>query len=55
MKMLKLVFIYIYKHHTLRYVTFLDIKIQALRKKQHNLRYVFKYTKSLKAFCKVTT
>ena len=33
---------FIYKNHdTLRYVTFLYTKIQTLRKKQDNLRYVF--------------
>ena len=39
---LKLAFIY-KKHETLRYVTFLYTKIQALRKKQDILRYVFIY------------
>ena len=40
MKMLKLAFIY-KKHDTFRYVNFLYKKIQTLRKKQENVRYVF--------------
>ena len=43
MKMFKLVFIY-KKNDTLRYMTFLYTKVQKLRKKQDNLRYVL-YTK----------
>ena len=46
MGFLKLAFIY-KNQDTLRYVTFLYTKIQALRKKQDNFRYVFLYTKSL--------
>ena len=40
MIVLKLEFIY-KKHDTLRYVAFLYTKIQTLRKKQENLRYIF--------------
>ena len=42
MKILKLAFIY-KNHDTLRYVKFLYSKIQTLRKKEDNLRYVFMY------------
>ena len=42
MKFLQLAFIY-KKHDTFRCVTFLTSKSQTLRKKQDNLRYVFKY------------
>ena len=42
MKFLKLTFIY-KKDDILRYVKFLYTKIQTLRKKQDNLRYVFIY------------
>ena len=42
MKFLKLAFIY-KKNDTLRYLMFLNTKIQTLRKKQENLRYVFIY------------
>ena len=44
MKFLKLAFIY-KNYDTLRYVTFLYAKIQTLRKKQDNLRYIFIYKK----------
>ena len=42
MKFLKLAFIH-KKHDTLYYCTFLYKKIQTLRKKQDNLRYVFMF------------
>ena len=42
MKILKLEFIY-KKYETFWYVKFLYTKIQTLRKKQDNLRYVFRY------------
>ena len=42
MKVLELAFIY-KKHETLRYMTFLNTKSQTLRKKNYNLRYLFKY------------
>ena len=42
MKFLKLAFIY-KNYDTLRYMIFLYTKIQTLRKKQDNLRYVFIY------------
>ena len=45
--------IYIQKHETLRYVTFLYSKSQTLRKKQDNLRYVFIYKNpALLSYCK---